>query len=677
MLALKAGPHGPQLGLVSKGADAAQNPNKQTAQVYYRIMYKKNLVIFRFGCILFHFQILNSSLYSMEKSLSVASFTSDQLDDEENEDSEFEYNAAPWDVLGGHESVGTIVVAKKGEKLPLETKYKRRKLTDVAVKFYVSKSLQVVSVEKSKTLQNVKVVTNQHPVVVTNQHPVDPVQDQNILASNIPAAAVESAAEDIPVEQPNDIFTAEGFEEEVSKRRYVGESEFLVDLDINFEKVIIEGLEAGLRKPVREKMTSNKVLLAKENNAVINSLNLVISNQFGKEERPNAKFRAKLAEILKSKFPATYRVQNAVRSSFGALALPRSRGEGGGGDLAKRIGNCFYNQIIRPGMKRPIKDDEIQAPARGKKKKKSFGVNAGKMKVFETASKAEKKDAEDAFKKMEESDLLEVKKKFLQEARVFIQKQFQTVEPSQLVEDFKGFWDGGPALLSEHFEWLSDGSKDGSLAISVAGQLAKVLSIVERFILNKRGDAFGEEMDRVKAEAEEKNGSNLMYQIFLLRNLARLFKNKPQKVLFIDGEDCKESGPNETQPNIFVTKKHVVGEAEFEEAILLNLRIGEKLIFSDVSFTDAFAGLIQLIFSLNLEFPEDADDFCQFLQRILCNFGNIEGARNKKNAVKKNYRDFEVCSCEDHFHHLNIFFQGFAAQVLLESNQGELMAIFT
>ena len=90
-------------------------------------------------------------------------------------------------------------------------------------------------------------------------------------------------------------------------------------------------------------------------------------------------------------------------------------------------------------------------------------------------------------------------------------------------------------------------------------------------------------------------------------------------------------------------------EAEFEEAILLNLRIGEKLIFSDVSFTDAFAGLIQLIFSLNLEFPEDADDFCQFLQRILCNFGNIEGARNKKNTVKKNYRDFEVCSCEDNY----------------------------
>jgi hypothetical protein len=273
----------------------------------------------------------------MEKSLSVASFTSDQLDAEEKEELEEEYDDAPWDVLGEHASVGTIVVAKKGEKLPLETKYKRRKITDVAVKFYVSKSLQVVTVEKSKTLQNVRVVTNL-PGVVANQHP-----DQNVLA--LPTATVEeldkSATEDIPVEQPRDIFATEGCEEEVSKRSYVGESEFLQDLDTNFEKVIIEGLEAGLRKPVREKLVSNQVLLAKENNAVINSLNLVISNQFGKEERPNSKFRAKLAEILKSKFPATFRVQSAVKSSFGALALPRSRGEGGGGDLAKRIGNCF------------------------------------------------------------------------------------------------------------------------------------------------------------------------------------------------------------------------------------------------------------------------------------------------------------------------------------------------
>ena len=78
-------------------------------------------------------------------------------------------------------------------------------------------------------------------------------------------------------------------------------------------------------------MKRSEVLLAKENNAIINSLNLVIFNQ--------------LADILKNKFPATYRVQSAVQTCFGALALPRSRGEGGGSDLFKRIGICFYNQI--------------------------------------------------------------------------------------------------------------------------------------------------------------------------------------------------------------------------------------------------------------------------------------------------------------------------------------------
>ena len=46
-------------------------------------------------------------------------------------------------------------------------------------------------------------------------------------------------------------------------------------------------------------MKRSEVLLAKENNAIINSLNLVIFNQ--------------LADILKNKFPATYRVQSLFK----------------------------------------------------------------------------------------------------------------------------------------------------------------------------------------------------------------------------------------------------------------------------------------------------------------------------------------------------------------------------
>ena len=51
-------------------------------------------------------------------------------------------------------------------------------------------------------------MTNQHPVVVTNQHPVlDP----------IPAAAGESAAEDIPVEQPMIHFLQKGLRKKFPK----------------------------------------------------------------------------------------------------------------------------------------------------------------------------------------------------------------------------------------------------------------------------------------------------------------------------------------------------------------------------------------------------------------------------------------------------------------------------
>ena len=182
----------------------------------------------------------------------------------------------------------------------------------------------------------------------------------------------------------------------------------------------------------------------------------------------------------------------------------------------------------------------------------------------------------------------------------------------------------------------------GSLALSTDEQLTKVINIVEEFIINKKGEEFENEMKRVKDRAEEKHGNDIMYKVFLVRDLAKLFKNKPQRILFIDTEDEKIFGPEITQPNIFITRKNVLGEGEHEEIVMMNVRIGDKIVFKDVSLPEAFAGLIQLIFCLNLQFPDDADDICQFVQRIICNFGTKDGARNKKNDVKKNYRAFEV-----------------------------------
>ena len=82
--------------------------------------------------------------------------------------------------------------------------------------------------------------------------------------------------------------------------------------------------------------------------------------------------------------------------------------------------------------------------------------------------------------------------------------------------------------------------------------------------------------------------------------------------------------------------------------------------FKDTSFAEAGAGLIELYHVFNLQYPTKADDGCQFMQRILCNFGPKKGARIKRNLVKKWYIEFAVSL--DTFYSINRFyFQGFVA----------------
>merc|ERR1711867_375805 len=131
----------------------------------------------------------------------------------------------------------------------------------------------------------------------------------------------------------------------------------------------------------------------------------------------------------------------------------------------------------------------------------------------------------------------------LMEAVVFVQKQFREKEPSQTVEDLDSFWEAGPEILSLWFEWLVDGSKDGHLATTVDLQLTKVLNIIEAYIIDRRGEEAEKDLARIKEVAREANGDSTMYQLHLLRALAKLFRNKAEKFIFIDAEDDKKSGP--------------------------------------------------------------------------------------------------------------------------------------
>ena len=70
-------------------------------------------------------------------------------------------------------------------------------------------------------------------------------------------------------------------------------------------------------------------------------------------EKPEYNFCEKL-------FPSTFSTEVTVNCSLGTLNMPKSKGQGGFGPLAKPIGNNFYNRLVRPNIKRPTAEEGDQ-----------------------------------------------------------------------------------------------------------------------------------------------------------------------------------------------------------------------------------------------------------------------------------------------------------------------------
>ena len=184
---------------------------------------------------------------------------------------------------------------------------------------------------------------------------------------------------------------------------------------------------------------------------------------------------------MKQKFPATYRVKSVVQSpQLGDLAMRKSKGEGGYRGLAKRIGENYYNRIVRPTIKRPAEAcvGEEGTAKKKMKKIKGYCLTAEKWNVDAGASKDEKEEALKQYRKMGETLSFLEKVDMVMDAKLFIQRQFRELEPSQSVDDLNIFWDGGPPIMSRWFEWLVSGSKIGCLANAAAEQMTKICNIV-------------------------------------------------------------------------------------------------------------------------------------------------------------------------------------------------------
>ena len=277
-----------------------------------------------------------------------------------------------------------------------------------------------------------------------------------------------------------------------------------------------------------------------------------------------------------------------------------------------------------------------------KKKKGGYCLSSGKWNIDASASKSEKDAALKSFLELENATTVEEKKVKVEQARIFIQKHLRELEPGQALEDLKMFWLAGPDILSEWFEWLCGGSKLGSLALSVSQQKTKVLNIVKKFLVSKKGDEFERDIKESEDASEEDTGSDIMHQVFLLRQLIFFFRNQATKLIFIDGTDGILDGPGGADPNILIIKQNTFGVEEFDVKVMINLRIGDKTVFSDLTFSQALAGVVQLYFCFNLLYPPELDDTLQFLERIVCCFGSQDGARNKMNGIRKGFREFEV-----------------------------------
>ena len=126
-----------------------------------------------------------------------------------------------------------------------------------------------------------------------------------------------------------------------------------------------------------------------------------------------------------------------------------------------------------------------------------------------------------------------------------------------------------------------------------------------------------------------------------------------------------------------MNKKDALGQAEHEQVVMLILRIGEKVVYKDISLSEADAGLVELYFVFNLQYPAKCDDTYQFLQRIFCSFGPAEGARKQKGEVKKWYKHFAVGSeyVLIQLFSFVFFFQGFVAEFTLQADEREIKSV--
>ena len=295
-----------------------------------------------------------------------------------------------------------------------------------------------------------------------------------------------------------------------------------------------------------------------------------------------------------------------------------------------------------------------------RKSKKVYALDPEKWHLASKISPQNYKISEEAYLKFAEEHDVDGKKEKMVDCREFLQVQFRTKDPSAHIHSLQKFWEmpHGPKLLSEQFEWVTNGSRDGCLLETIKNNADTVFGMVRAYLSELRGVAFEKKFDEVSHASKTKLGNDSLLRIFLLRELACTWKNVASSFIFIEEED--DLGKLSKQPFIHVMKVAQTGEGDFDVKLRISVRVGNTVVFDDMSLLGAVASLLEIIFVFNLHYPGGADDIFQFCQRILANFGPTDGARNDLGKVKKNFIEFQCC----------------IGRLMMEKNQAESVKMF-
>ena len=302
-------------------------------------------------------------------------------------------------------------------------------------------------------------------------------------------------------------------------------------------------------------------------------------------------------------------------------------------------------QILRADVKKLVSTSKTEQMdfSSTQKTKKLYALVPERWHLASKIPPAKYRETEEAYLKMEEEDDCQKKISMLASCREFLAIQFRTMDIVAHIQSMNKFWQmpHGPQLLSACFEWVTNGSRDGSLKFTITQNFDNVFNMVHAVLSDMKGHVWDTKYEEEENNSMVKFGNDTMTKIFLLRDLAKTWKNNAEELIFIEGTD--DISKISSQPFLHVSKVAQLGEGDFDERVHISLRVGNTVVFDDISLIGGLASLIEISFVFNLMYPVMADDAFQFVQRLLGNFGPADGARNEKGKIKKCFIDFQ-CS---------------------------------